>query len=1191
MEKSIPSNSKIKYFLLSILFMILFIFTALKFSSPLTAYADTTTTIGQTMNLDSYSANEDDESTNEQAGYLYWAASSRRCGVMFYVVDKNGVVQTNGLIMDKAGQEEFGRYTDVALGKTPGITGRDVTSKRIGGAILGAGVGSATTSIYWRDNISPVAYSGGWQANGSNSMAYLMEDSGAQVILKGMRFELPNWAYFVYISGGGISALEQLAKPDTKWSVIVEPVSVNYMYTNNTFANDTVDATGMQWAAGSPMPAGATNEDGWSPIAYIGTGYRLIDVSNNVTGQVGGGTYTYKLYNKQLPFSLCLAEDIEIASYIGGMEGAKATYKGLTSSVYRIGSAREIGSEGIAMASIDITGFSLPPIHTFDGTNTPGNTEPPSDDNGTSGDCTIKKLYYTEKLNADGTVETEATDYHYYTQTLTTSYISIDTEEGYEIEGWKTSSSDRTFTQKSHYDGISPVKHSGASSEIITLDETTGEKYLYVLYKKTEVNPNPPDPWDFQLKQSQITKRVTFLEGAGPANTPDLITHNFTWTAPAPAKTSCSAHGGNGHHLNCSTVWDEEPRAASGTPGTPGYDAGSSGVAHSHSDSCYDTPCTSWKWTDNTTKLGITLDTSTINKAVVSKNWSVTYNATTVNTITSSNKYYKENTSTRSGTGANTQSLSQFNFITVLFRGQDHLTLADWKNGGPVSYLTNIAYDSSYNFKSANTPQGTRKSGTEYTETFAAKFVGKYTGNHQTTYEATVGAYGKCSTTSTYSFNDSSAYTIPNIKVNIQVFWAQGISPTASGTLPSTQTAGQATFYPYIRMRYDNNTLTDRKVYILGQTRRTVTFYDYATVYITGGSKDLTITSNQWSTHSDAMNNILSKFSGRTLSTTEENRIKSSVLPGGATLSLSVNSSNTRQIVVKTIQAYLDGTGKTQVDNTGGTNSLPTDRTQLESIHTSLVSSVSGVASQAYIAQYICTGAKLNSSEMTGAQFVQPGQEFTGNGTRFSTDTKYHFNGYTDSKLNTHVNSPSYSTYTFYTDTMGNIRCSKNNTSPSETSGTIIATKGSNTLTGGDSVMREIANKTGVILALRKGLVDNEGDDPEAPWAPDGKWYNEAFDGVTYLYAVSTIDIGIWDPLERNTVLDPKTTPTQSSKGSFFTEFNSSFFRSMINGGPTVNVGTFVNSNGKSRTLSLNFGDLYESKVFYIPNVTTQDLK
>ena len=129
--------------------MILFIFTALNISIPLTAYADTTTTIGQTMNLDSYSANEDDESTNEQAGYLYWAASSRRCGVMFYVVDEKGVVQTNGIIMDKAGIDEFGYYTDVALGKREGIRGADATGKRVGGAILGAGVGSATTDIYW----------------------------------------------------------------------------------------------------------------------------------------------------------------------------------------------------------------------------------------------------------------------------------------------------------------------------------------------------------------------------------------------------------------------------------------------------------------------------------------------------------------------------------------------------------------------------------------------------------------------------------------------------------------------------------------------------------------------------------------------------------------------------------------------------------------------------------------------------------------------------------------------------------------------------------------------------------------------------------------------------------------------------------------------------------------------------------
>lgn len=94
-----------------------------------------------------------------------------------------------------------------------------------------------------------------------------------------------------------------------------------------------------------------------------------------------------------------------------------------------------------------------------------------------------QKLYYTEKLNADGTVETEATDYHYYTQTLTASYISIDTEEGYELEGWKTNGSNSSLTTKVQFDSISAT-HSGNSAQEINLDEDAGEKYIYVLLKK-----------------------------------------------------------------------------------------------------------------------------------------------------------------------------------------------------------------------------------------------------------------------------------------------------------------------------------------------------------------------------------------------------------------------------------------------------------------------------------------------------------------------------------------------------------------------------------------------------------------------------------------------------------------------------------------------------------------------------------
>lgn len=127
---------------------------------------------------------------------------------------------------------------------------------------------------------------------------------------------------------------------------------------------------------------------------------------------------------------------------------------------------------------------------------------------------------------------------------------------------------------------------------------------------------------------------------------------------------------------------------------------------------------------------------------------------------------YKDNTSTRSGTSQNTQSISNFNYITVLFRGQDHLTLADWKNGGAISYLTSLAYDSAYNFKSANTPQGTRKSGTEYNETFATRFINR-SPDMSTTYKATVGSAGICSTTSSsYRFDTSTALTINGIVVN-----------------------------------------------------------------------------------------------------------------------------------------------------------------------------------------------------------------------------------------------------------------------------------------------------------------------------------------------------------------------------------------------------------------------------------------
>lgn len=755
MEKQSASNHKISRTIICMIFSILFIFTALNI--PITAYARYTegidgsgsgTSLGQVLNLSTYSANETDESSNETAGYLYWAASGERSGIYYYVQDNYGKIRAHGVILDNAYKDkDYAGYCNTTAS----------FANKIGAqSILG------TPSIQYASGVSPVYYSGGWQSKGSESMAYLTEVIG-DITIKGVSMPCPRWAYLVATqNGGSTTVLDELSKPDTEWHVFIEPVSVDYLYTDDTFSEETANAVHKDapFAAGSPKPVGSYNAKGeFVPEVYCTTASTFLRRSVNLGDT---GRYRYKFYETQLPFSLCLDHDIDSYVFTGGNSSVLVPVTKCDKSVQRLSSINP--HEGIAIAAIDITGFQIPPIHTYDSSKgTPGNTQTPDPNDGTSGECTIKKLYYTQELSSDGTILTEAKDYHPYTQTSTTAYISIDTESEYEIEGWKTSTTNTTLNTKEQFNSITPT-HKGTSSQEILLDQDNGEKYLYILYKKTEVNPNPPQPYDFQLQQSQITKRVSFMAPDANNTTQQLFTHSFTWTAPAPTITSCTANSNKGH-LKCTTSEHTHSDSCYTEDADGNKSLTCTTSEHTHTDSCYE-KCSSWQWTDNTTSLGITLDTSTINKAVVSKNDSITYNQPAVNTITTSNKYYKDNTSTRSGTSQNTQPISNFNYITVLFRGQDHLTLADWKNGGAISYLTNLAYDSAYNFKSANTPQGTRKSGTEYNETFATRFINR-SPDMSTTYKATVGSAGICSTTSSsYRFDTSTALTLNNIVVN-----------------------------------------------------------------------------------------------------------------------------------------------------------------------------------------------------------------------------------------------------------------------------------------------------------------------------------------------------------------------------------------------------------------------------------------
>lgn len=684
MEKKQANNSKIKYTLLSILFSILFIFTALYASDPIEAYADDDeATGGSTVKWDIDGSSED---YIYIPGRIYWGGSNTRTGVLFYCVDNE-----TGTVVDGTQTILYNNYVDENGDRWKSM----ITTQSGSGRLANTSVSSLRAQY-----CSLLQNSGDWTDGGSAFKSWLEGDSD---VTDGGRI-LTNAQYLV--KQYAPNAFDKVNH--NEYSVCFEGMYGMAMYIVKD-GMDVVRSYGETWAHRN-YPDITDEEElaKLSIIKYFYTEKEFVTVLNrlgvDITQRHGAtGTANYKWLQSCAKYFNTSEEHF-------GIPAASKAGEDVTN--------QEMLSTGWNFAVIEV---SLPPIHTYwEAYGTPGNTEPPDPTAATDGDCIIRKLYYTEELASDGTVITEAKDYHSYKQEGTTNYIVIDTESDYVLEGWKASSTNRELNIKDNFYSISATQ-SGDSAEEIEIDVDNGVKYVYLLFKKTEVNPKPSQPYDFQLQQSQITKRVTFLDGTGPANTSSLFTHNFKWTAPATTKTSCTANSNKGH-LKCTTSEHTHSDSCYTEDADGNKSLTCTTSEHTHTDSCYE-KCSSWKWTDNTTSLGITLDTSSINKAVVSKNDSITYNQPAVNTITSSNKYNKDNTSTRSGTSQNTQSISNFNYITVLFRGQDHLTLADWKNGGAISYLTSLAYDSAYNFKSANTPQGTRKSGTEYNETFATSIL------------------------------------------------------------------------------------------------------------------------------------------------------------------------------------------------------------------------------------------------------------------------------------------------------------------------------------------------------------------------------------------------------------------------------------------------------------------------------------
>lgn len=773
---------------------------------------------------------------------------------------------------------------------------------------------------------------------------------------------------------------------------------------------------------------------------------------------------------------------------------------------------------------------------------------PPADES--DGACTIVKNY--RYSNDGGNTYIDAGCYNI---TNIANKIIVENEQSYKVVGWKISNQTSTNINSVTWEGSIPgkVTQTGTTEKTVQLSNT--EKCLYVLLEKTSGSSGGTG--DFEISQASLTKRVRFSESS---KTNGFNSHSFGWTSGAFSLSSCSGHSytdGCGNMTNHSN----DKKKADGTTDH----SGDTTYCGGHTDYC-----SNFKLLDNIISVSLkNQNVSTAPKIMVQKHgWQNVVENTSASSLA---EYWHK--FRRPSNGADTPSRSGWDYVCVLWRGEDDLTVAQWKNDTSTNNLM-----SEIGFKVANAPQGIRKT-SDFVNTFTAKFSGAYKDNSTKYGAGTASPHSNktCTQTRDYSFKDDTALSLNNIKVLVKVYSGQSSRDNSNEALKKNQAeAGSITFYPYIKMRYDKYTSSyenynKQTAYVLGKYARTLNLRNGVTVKFVpeDDSNTLEVQSNQWSTHTSLMKNINSLFG------TTDNAYK--VIPGGATLNIkNRDDAKSKDVKVITYQCILEGDGKTQVDYTGSVSGDFTEATA-DANHKSTVNSVVESLKQLRLELF---GNKSVRKEPFSGENITKSKKF--NGKSISSDSKYNWDDFNDLYINVAEGNTSKEKYVFSADAEGNIRMN----------GEVIVTKGQGAESINNRTAKTINDKTQVVTQLVKALERNTGSDNSTTWSSaDGKWYNEAFDGVTVLVSTTTINTGLWDPMERSTVFDTKLTPSQSSKENIGNNFYSFQMRtaaySDLYEGETNRVGNFMGVNVYS---NVDLTELFKTDKWFSSNITTQDL-
>lgn len=953
----------------------------------------------------------------------------------------------------------------------------------------------------------PVIWNGsGWSPNGNAVKAWLLEEGNTM-----QRYE-----YYIKLLYGE-STLTEIQNNKSKYSLVVEAISWSNLYIYNK---------GVYSKTNSPLMG---NADGWARI------YEIYE-------QPKGDSYIWKMTHAALPYSMVLEEPRFGLGAHAGEEVRRLTND-------------EIRNSGYGLHIIDLEDDN---ISTWDRENyhdTPG----AAPDNPGGQNVTIVKNYYTADQN-----DSFISDDGCYTRTDSVKNISIDDEKNYVVVGWKISTSSKSSleSEPSKWNaGIpSTVTRSGNSSSNVELNET--ETSLYVLLKKPETKKEELLDTNYILSESSVTRRIWISEPDAQLQMPHIENHEFIWILKRHQQT-CDGHYYIDDCMDTDSLEDEDEE--------PDHCGG-------HTEYC-----SNFEWKDKTVRLSISNHLKNNYPDILSTKdgWRFETSKGAL-----AKRYFNNGNYDRTTTAEENVGNSGWDYVAVIHRGQDKLTVADWKNTD--STKNDLRDVSSSGYAVANTNQGRRKS-SDYIDKFSLYFVNETSGtDNVTTYGASQPAPftgEKCENSRGVIL--ATPLSINDITVKVEVYSGSqsgGYTDTSSNESPvlNLQTngfntssgrmikgTGKITFHPFLEMKYDTLTATDKTVYVLGQYMRSIIPNSYAEINWNKQSDDnLKLISSQWSTHAQATSNYGTN----------------NVLPGGSNLGLGIKQDDRQTVEITTYQVAVINEFKQQVDLTGGSDGGLTEEAAIQA-HNDYVESVKLGLENLVVQQYVDKNPNKDTA-FNGIE-VNPGSDISSlnnKSSKASTEDKYYFREENEGSisnqgdLDVSVGGTSKVYVKISADTSGNILMNDK----------VVLTKDQDytSLTGEAKLLDD---KTYIIRKVAAALERNSGNDSDATWVSDGRWCNEAIDPLYVIIQKTVITTGFINPSERTNILDPKLIPYAENKSEMFTSYHISQFK-MREQSETYQI-PYVIGMFKGQTIQMKDMDmLYYSRTFWIPNVTTQDL-